>query len=62
MRAAGAEGAVDIADIRRLGAIIGVANVSDALGIVMGYYPASRISPKTRFGLEEILGNGAKAE
>ena len=58
MRAAGAERTDDIEDVRRLGALVGITNVSDALEIVMRYYPAGRISPKTRFGLEEIFGDG----
>jgi hypothetical protein len=56
MRTAGAERTEDIGDIRRLGAELGISHVSDALAVVMRYYPAGRISPKTRFGLKEIFG------
>jgi hypothetical protein len=59
MRAAGTERTADIEDIQRLGALIDVTTASDALEIVMRYYPAGRISPKTRFGLEEIFGGDA---
>lgn len=40
----------------RLGGPEGIANASDAIALVMRYYPAGQISPKTRFGLEEIFG------
>ncbi len=56
MRAAGADQSEDIADIRRLGAQLGIVSAAQALGIVLRYYPEGRISPKTKFGLEEIFG------
>ena len=56
MRTAGAERADDIDDVRHLGAALGIKSASDALALVMQYYPAGRISPKTRFGVEEIFG------
>lgn len=57
MRTAGGERTADIDDIRRLGAVLRIATTADALAAVMRYYPANRISPKTRFGLEEIFGS-----
>ena len=35
---------------------IGVQDANEALAIVSEYYPHSRVSPKTRFGIEEIFG------
>lgn len=61
MRAAGAERASDVDDIRRLGAILGIRSGAGAIDAVMRYYPAGRISPKTRFGLEEIFGSSGEA-
>lgn len=58
MRASGAERSDDIEDVRHLGTGLGMTNASDALALVMRYYPAGRISPKTRFGVEEIFGVG----
>jgi hypothetical protein len=58
MRAAGAERASDVEDIRWLGSMLGILTAADALALVMRYYPEGRISPKTRFGLEEIFGGG----
>jgi hypothetical protein len=56
MRAAGVERSQDIEDIRNLGAILGIASAEQAFGLIMRYYPAGRIAPKTRFGVEEIFG------
>ena len=56
MRAAGVEQNQDIEDIRQLGAKLGLTNATEALEAVMRYYPAGRLSAKTRFGLEEIFG------
>jgi hypothetical protein len=56
MRAGGVEKNQDIEDIRQLGAMLGLKSPAEALGLVMRYYPAGRLSPKTRFGLEEIFG------
>ena len=56
MRIGGAEQKRDIDDIRRLGEVLGVRNSAQALAIVSRYYPAERLPPKTRFGLEEIFG------
>jgi hypothetical protein len=61
MRAGGVEQNQDIEDIRQLGAVLGLKSAAQALGIVMRYYPAERLSPKTFFGLEEIFGGSDKA-
>ena len=62
MRTAGAENATDIDDIRQLGAVLRIGNAADALKIVMRYYPEGRLSPKTRFGIDEIFGSRTKDE
>jgi hypothetical protein len=56
MRAGGIDEKRDVDDIRLLGEMLGVRNAAQALGIVARYYPAERLPPKTRFGLEEIFG------
>ena len=56
MRAAGVDDSEDIADIRKLGALLGIAKAEEALAVILRYYPEGRISPKTKFGLEEIFG------
>lgn len=53
----GAPGAnADIDDIRRLGQEIGIADAQAAIDLVMQFYPAQRLEPKVRFGIEEIFG------
>ncbi|HEY0300616.1 MAG TPA: hypothetical protein VGC36_04760 [Rhizomicrobium sp.] len=56
MRAGGLDQQDDIADIRRLGSELGLANAPDALAVVSRYYPMERLPPKTQFGIEEIFG------
>jgi hypothetical protein len=56
MRAGGVEGPDDKQDIRRLAAALGIDSVGEAIAVVMRYYPATELPPKTRFGLEEIFG------
>ena len=56
MRIGGADEKRDVDDIRRLGELLGVRNAAQALAIVSRFYPAERLPPKTRFGLEEIFG------
>ncbi|HSZ75578.1 MAG TPA: hypothetical protein VK779_12225 [Rhizomicrobium sp.] len=56
MRAGGVEQSEDINDIRKLGSILAIANAAEAISIVTRYYPAGKLPPKTRFGLEEIFG------
>jgi hypothetical protein len=56
MRIGGAEEKRDVDDIRRLGVLLGVRDADEALAIVTRFYPAGRLPPKTRFGLEEIFG------
>lgn len=46
----------DIDDIRRLGALLGVKSADQAIQLVSRFYPADRLPPKTRFGLEEMFG------
>jgi hypothetical protein len=61
MRIGGADDARDRSDIEALAQVIGVATAGQAIDIVARYYPASRISPKTQYGIEEIFSPGADA-
>jgi hypothetical protein len=56
MRTGGVEAKQDMADIRLLAAEIGIRETERALEAVARYYPEGRLSPKTRFGIEEIFG------
>jgi hypothetical protein len=49
----------DIDDIRRLGALLGVASADQAIALVSRFYPPDRLPPKTRFGLEEMFPPGS---
>lgn len=55
MRPEGLDGAHDIADIEALAGIAAINTVEDALALVEAFYPASRIPPKVKFGVEEIM-------
>jgi hypothetical protein len=46
----------DANDIRFLCRYLGVTTADQSMDIVERYYPVSRILPRNRFGLEEILG------
>jgi hypothetical protein len=56
MRAGAVDQAGDIADIRKIGEIVGIRTAGEALEVVARYYPSGQIPPKTRFGIEEIFG------
>jgi hypothetical protein len=56
MRIGGVDATQDRADIEALARHLGIKNVDDAIQLVCEYYPHSRISPKTRFGIEDIFG------
>lgn len=56
MRIGGVEQTQDRTDIELLGAHLGIATADHAMDLVSRYYPASRISPKTTYGIEEIFG------
>ena len=56
MRLGGAEVSQDVEDIRLLAGELGIRTAKDAMMIVSRYYPDGRISPKTRFSLEELFG------
>lgn len=47
--------APDQADIRFLCRYLGITNASAAMDIVEKYYPERRLTPRIRFGLEELL-------
>lgn len=59
MRLGGADEVADVQDIRGLGALLNIVSAEAALKAVSRYYPSERLPPKTRFGLEEIFGDGA---
>jgi hypothetical protein len=56
MRVGGNERKRDTEDIRALGRKLSVHDASEAMAVVMRYYPAERIPPRTQLGLEEIFG------
>ena len=55
MRAEGIDGSHDISDIRALAVEAKIRTVEEALSLVEAFYPAARIPPKVRFGVEEIM-------
>ena len=55
MRPEGIDGSHDISDIEMLARKIGIRSSSEALSLIEGFYPASRIPAKVRFGVEEIM-------
>jgi hypothetical protein len=55
MRPEGLEGSHDISDIEALADAADIADVETALSLVEAFYPASRVPPKVRFGVEEIM-------
>lgn len=57
MRTAGVDGNADVADIRALAGELGLRTAEAAFEVVARFYPRSRISPKTQFGLEEIFSD-----
>jgi hypothetical protein len=56
MRLSGSDGNQDAADIKLLGAALGITTYQAALSLISDYYPDGRIAPKTQFGLMEIFG------
>jgi hypothetical protein len=48
------EGPGDVAE--RLVGLLGLSTAEAVLEIVEKYYPRGRIPPKTRFGVEELMG------
>jgi len=55
MRPEGLEGSHDISDIEALARIIGMRGADEALALIESFYPDSRIPPKVRFGVKEIM-------
>ena len=55
MRPDGLDGSHDISDIEALATKIGFKTAAEALSLVEEFYPSSRIPPKVRFGVEEIM-------
>lgn len=55
MRPEGIDGSHDISDIEALAAIAEIPDAKSALELVESFYPAGRIPPKVRFGVEEIM-------
>ena len=52
--------APDVADIRFLCRYLGITTAAAALEIVERYYPVTRLSPRIRFSLEEMFGEGGE--
>ena len=55
MRIGGVDETQDRSDIETLARKIGITTAEQALEIVSQYYPLSKISPKTQYGVEEIF-------
>jgi hypothetical protein len=55
MRIGGADETPDRSDIEALARHIGIETAAEALEIVARYYPASKISPKTQYGIEDVF-------
>jgi len=55
MRPEGIDGSHDVSDIEFLANRMGVQTPEAAFSIIEGFYPASRIPAKVRFGVEEIM-------
>ena len=55
MRIGGVDVSQDRSDIEALAQKIGIVTAEQALEVVSQYYPLSRISPKTSFGVQEIF-------
>jgi hypothetical protein len=55
MRPEGVDGSHDISDIEALAVIAGIHDPETALSLIEAFYPAARIPPKVRFGVEEIM-------
>ena len=53
--ASGTDSGGDVEDIRFLVRHLGLATAAEALAIVTGYYPRSRVPPRTQYLLEEIF-------
>jgi len=53
--ASGPDSGGDVDDIRFLVRHLGLASAAEALVIVSGYYPKSRVPPRTQYLLEEIF-------
>jgi len=55
MRPEGIDGSHDITDIEALAEIAQIPDAKSALELVESFYPAGRIPPKVRFGVEEVM-------
>lgn len=55
MRPEGLEGSHDISDIEALADAAHIVDAPAALALVQEFYPAARIPPKVKFGVEEIM-------
>ncbi len=55
MRPEGLDGSHDISDIEALADLANIEDSAAALSLVEDFYPSSRIPPKVRFGVEEIM-------
>jgi hypothetical protein len=60
MRIGGVDESRDRSDIESLARMVGVDTAEQAIEIVSRYYPQSRISPKTQYGVEEIFARSPR--
>lgn len=60
MRTGEKENRSDIDDIKNLVRITGIKSPQDILAIVEKYYPAKLVTPRTLFGIQEILDSMSK--
>jgi hypothetical protein len=58
MRSGGAAEGSDVDDIRQLAADLNLKTASEAIDVIARFYPLDALPPRTRFGLEEMLGSG----
>jgi hypothetical protein len=61
MRLGGVDESQDRSDIEALAKAMGIETAEQALSVVSSYYPGSRISPKTQYGIEEIFARPGDA-
>ena len=61
MRIGGVEESRDVQDIEALIQVLGLKSFDEAIALVEAFYPAKQVSPKTRFGLEELFDRLGRA-
>jgi hypothetical protein len=59
MRVGGVEQTQDRSDIELLARELRITNAEQALAIVSAFYPDSQVTPRTKFGIEEIFSGSS---